>query len=75
MQEVKDACKVFVGKCEGMRPLGRYRHKYCDMTPESRNNEIRIDIDLLGNDTVNTFPQLLIRKQQSNNFRCYATAL
>jgi hypothetical protein len=27
---------------------------------------------LLGNDSVNTFPLQRIRKQQSNNFRCYA---
>jgi hypothetical protein len=30
MEEVKDAGKVFVGKCEGMRSLGRYRYKYGD---------------------------------------------
>jgi hypothetical protein len=30
---------------------------------------------LLGNDSVNTFPRQRLRKQQSNNFRCYVTAL
>jgi hypothetical protein len=30
---------------------------------------------LLGNDLVNTCPRQRIRRQQSNNFRCYATAL
>jgi hypothetical protein len=31
------------------------------------------DVDpLLGNDSVNTFPRQRIRKQQSDNFRCYA---
>jgi hypothetical protein len=30
---------------------------------------------LPGNDSVNTFPRQRIRKQQSSNFRRYATAL
>jgi hypothetical protein len=29
----------------------------------------------LGNDSVNTFPRQRIRRQQSDNFRCYAAAL
>jgi hypothetical protein len=37
--------------------------QYCDMTPESRNNEVRIHVD--------TFPRQRIRKQHSSNFRCY----
>jgi hypothetical protein len=47
--------------------------KYCGMTPESRNSEVRNS--LLGNDSVDTFPRQRIRKQQSSNFRCYTTAL
>jgi hypothetical protein len=30
---------------------------------------------LLGNDSVKTFPLQRILKQQTSNFRCYATAL
>jgi hypothetical protein len=41
---------------------------YYDMTPESRRS-------LVGNDSVNIFPRQQIRKQQSSNFHCYATAL
>jgi hypothetical protein len=37
---------------------------YCDMTPGSRNSEIRG-----GNFSVNTFSRKRICKQQSNNFR------
>jgi hypothetical protein len=44
------------------------------MTPESRNSDVNRR-SLLGNDSVNTFPLQRICKQQSSNFRCYATAL
>jgi hypothetical protein len=30
---------------------------------------------LLGSDPVDTFPRQRIRRQESDNFRCYATAL
>jgi hypothetical protein len=41
------------------------------MTPESRNNEVRIDFYLLGNDTVNTFqPQRI-----ANNNRVTSVAM
>jgi hypothetical protein len=48
---------------------------YCDTTHEKRNSEVRIDLHLLGNDSVNISPRKQIRKQQSRNFRCYATVL
>jgi hypothetical protein len=41
-------------------------------TPEQWSQNRR---SLLGNDSVNTFLRQRIRKQQSNNFRCYAAAL
>jgi hypothetical protein len=44
-------------------------HDYWKQTQRSQNRH-----SLLGNDSVNTFPRERIRKQQSNNFRCYATA-
>jgi hypothetical protein len=30
MGEMRNAYKIFVGKPEGKRPLGRPRHRWCD---------------------------------------------
>jgi hypothetical protein len=30
MEEMRSASKILVGKPEGKRPLGRYRHKWAD---------------------------------------------
>jgi hypothetical protein len=32
MGEMKNACKIFIGKFEGKRPLGRHRRKWEDST-------------------------------------------